>query len=143
MTTPVVRAAPDVTFERIAPAGFRLLAAIDNLSRILSLDVLITCGTNDHPEGDPHTTGEAYDVRVRDWTVPQVLKAITFLRQILGERFTVLYEVPQEPTDPQLKAIAFVNAGASAAHLHLQRKRGTTFPPPAAGLERRPDDSAA
>lgn len=128
-SVPVLRAKPGVTFAPIEPAGFRILAAIDNLSRVLGLDIWITSGSDSHPPGDPHTTGEAYDVSVKDWTVPVTLKAITFLRQVLGERFTILYECPSAPSDPQLLAIAYVNGQATGCHLHVQRKKGMVYPP--------------
>jgi hypothetical protein len=130
---PVVRFLPGVELAAkpvpLQPAGVRILAALDNLSRVLGLDVTVTCGTDSHPPSDVHTAGEAFDVRVKDWTIPVTLKAVTFLKQVLGERFTVLYECPEPPKEPALAAIAYTNPNATGSHLHIQRKRGTVYPP--------------
>lgn len=129
---PVVRCRPSVRFDVIAPGGFRLLAAIDALTHILATDVIITSGTDSHSAGR-HPNGEAYDLSVHGWTVPTILKAKAFLERILGPRFTVLYEVPLRPDDPQLQTIAFLNPDASGAHLHLQVKKATIYPPDPGG----------
>ena len=128
---PVVRFAPGVTLSRPpAPAGVRILSALDQAALHLAQDIIVTCADGLHPPTDPHTTGEAYDVRVRDLTPGAVLALRGFLLGVLGPLFTVLYEVPTPPHAPELASIAFVNVGASAAHLHIQRRKGTTYPPP-------------
>lgn len=128
-TIPVLRAKAGVMFERIAPAGFRILAALDGLTKVLASDQDITCGTEGHADDDPHTRGEAYDVSVRNMNVAMVLKAKTYLEQVLGSRFTVLYEVPTRPLDAVLASIAFLNPDASAPHFHIQPKKATLYPP--------------
>jgi hypothetical protein len=127
-TIPVVRTAPGVAFAVIAPGGFRLLAAIDALTKVLGVDVTITAGTDHHTIGR-HPAGEAYDLSVKGMAVPVVLKAKRFLEQTLGERFYVQYEAPLMPNDPQLQAIVVVNADATAPHLHCQVAKGTQYPP--------------
>lgn len=126
---PVVRCRGAVRFDVIAPGGFRILAAIDALTQILATDVVITSGTDGHTTGR-HPFGEAYDLSVRTWTVPMIVQAKSFLERILGSRFTVLYEVPDRPDDPHLRSIAYVNADASAPHLHIQVKKDSVYPPP-------------
>jgi len=118
-------------FSTLAPAGIRILAALDNAARVLGIDLTITCACEGHPPGDPHTTGEAMDVRVRGFSTVVTLKLVMFLQQVLGPLFTVLLETPKPFTDPDLAAIQTVNPHASGPHLHLQRKKGTTWPPPA------------
>lgn len=124
----VLRANVGVTFAKIAPAGFRILAALDSVPALLQRDVFLTCGTEGHPVADPHSSGEAYDVSVRGWTGAEIVQALGHLRTTLGPLFTVLYECPRAPLDPMLKDIAYINAAATAPHFHLQRKKGTVYP---------------
>lgn len=125
---PCLRVGQGVKFDHIAPAGFRILAALDGATKVLSADLEITSGTDSHAAGR-HPAGEAYDVSVKGFTVPQVVKVRRFLMQTLGGRFTVLYETPVRPSDPDLLAIAFVNPDATGPHLHLQPVKGTVWPP--------------
>lgn len=118
------------SFAVIQPAGFRILAALDNATRLLGVDLVITCGTEDHPPDDPHTHGEAYDVRVRGLTTPIILKLIAYLKQMLpSDLFTILLETPVPFTDPQLVPWQYLNPQATAAHLHVQKKKNTIYPP--------------
>lgn len=125
---PVLRTKAGVEFARIAPGGFRILAALDRACQVMARDLTITAGTNDHAMGR-HVTGEAFDLSVKDLTVPEIVRLKTLLQQVLGARFAVLYEVPSEPADPTLRAIAWVNQDASGPHLHLQVTKGTVYPP--------------
>ena len=124
----VTRVRAGVTFDVIAPAGFRLLAAIDRLTTVVPHDVIITSGTDSHTAPDPHATGEAYDIGVSGWTPGEILAALLFLQTTLGPAFTVLYEVPRLPLDPALAAVAYVNVKATGPHFHLQRCKGTSWP---------------
>lgn len=117
-------------FAIIAPGGFRILAALDHATQVIGHDLTITAGTNDHSIGK-HPVGEAFDVRVRDLTVPEILRLRENLQATLGPRFTVLFESPTKPADPALADIATINTGASAPHVHIQVKRGTSYPPSA------------
>ena len=75
----MLRMKPGAVLGTPAPAGFRLLAAIDRASRLVRVDLTLTCGTDSHGPDDPHTRGEAYDVRTRDLTASQaqrVLRAV-------------------------------------------------------------------
>lgn len=125
--TPVLRCADGVTFARIAPGGFRILAALDAACQAIGHDLTISAGTNDHTTGR-HPLGEAYDVRTRDLTASQILRLVQVLRTTLGPAFTVLYERPTPEPEPSLAAIAFINAAASGPHLHVQVKKGTAYP---------------
>ena len=129
---PCLRHTPDTKFARIAPGGFRLLAALDHATQVIGQDLVITAGTNDHTTGR-HPQGEAFDVRVRGLDVPTILRLVQVLKATLGQRFTVLYEVPSHPDDPQLAAIATINHKASGPHLHLQPVKGSVYPPPDEG----------
>lgn len=128
----VVRARPSVKFATIAPAGFRILSAIDQAAQQCGVNLTVTAGTDSHQSPDPHCSGEAFDVSVQGLTPAQIVDVRASLATTLGPLFTVLYERPDVPTDPALKAIAFVNTKATGPHLHIQRKKGTQFPPQAA-----------
>lgn len=125
----VVTHRPTARFDVIAPAGFRILSAIDQATQRCGVDLTITSGTDSHGFMDPHSAGEAFDVSVKGLTPAQVLGVRTALSTILGPRFTVLYETPATPSDPALAAIASVNPKATGPHLHLQKRKGTTYPP--------------
>jgi len=125
----VVRVKPGCQFSPLAPGGVRILSALDQVARLLGRDLEITCGSEAHPPTDPHTRGEAFDVSVHDLSIDQVLDVRHELQLELGSGFTVLYEVPTAPTDPRLQVVAFVNAGATAPHIHVQVKNGFSYPP--------------
>ena len=127
----VVRHRPATRFDSIHPAGFRILAAIDRAAQECRVDLMITSGTDSHAAPDPHVTGEAYDVSVHLLSAQQIADVKASLERTLGPLFTVLYEVPTVPSDPTLRPIAYVNATATGPHFHVQRKKGTEFPPEA------------
>lgn len=120
-----------VKFARVKPAGFRILRALDQVSQACGLVLVITSGTDgERSDTDPHATGEAFDVSVANLTADQIIDVWHMCRGILGPEFTVLYEVPVRPQGP-LAAICYVNPRATGPHFHLQRKKGTVWPPPA------------
>lgn len=125
---PCLRHTPNVTFERIAPGGFRILAALDDATQTIGQDLTITAGTNDHATGR-HPLGEAFDIRSKDLDVATILRVYDVLHVRLGPLFTVLYETPTVPSDARLRPIATVNPKASAEHFHVQVKRHTDYPP--------------
>jgi hypothetical protein len=122
-----------VTFTTIAPAGFRLLAAIERAARELQLPLMITSACDGEHSGphDPHHRGEAYDLRTRDLTEGQkdlVLMAIItacsepgapppFLlpgvkRSLATALFFGFVEAPRTPNE----------------HIHVQLRQGRTYP---------------
>lgn len=127
--TPVVKTKPGVRFATIAPAGFRILAAVQCACERLKRDLTITCGTEDHSPLDPHTLGEAYDLSVGGLKEDDIRALHNSLSQQLGPAFTVLYEVPA-PVAGKLASLAYVNAAASGPHLHVQRRKMTVYPAP-------------
>lgn len=132
MTVTVLRHTADCTFDRIAPGGFRILAALDHATQVIAHDLTITAGTNDHVTGR-HPLGEAFDVRTRDLDVPQIVRLRQVLQSSLGPRFTVLYECPTKPSDPILAAFATINPDASAPHIHVQVSKSIAVYPPTIG----------
>lgn len=113
----------------LAPAGVRILGALDAVARAEGLRLVVSCADDGHPLTDPHSTGEAFDVSVAGLTEAQIERMHEALRQILPRAlFYVQYETPTTPS-PELQAIAVVNPEASGPHFHLQRKKGTVYPP--------------
>lgn len=125
----VVRHRPGVRFDVIAPAGFRILAALDYAAQSCKVDLMITCGTDSHAMPDPHCSGEGYDISVHTLSAQQIADVKGCLTKVLGPLFTVLYETPKVPSDPTLRPIATVNVKATGPHVHIQRKKNTVFPP--------------
>lgn len=110
---PVVRVKDGVLFTVIAPAGFRILAAIDAASQQLGYDLTITSACDGEHSGpdDPHHTGEAYDVRSHD--CPDKDEAfVTIMRPLPSESFWGFLEAQ----------------GTTNEHFHIQRKKGTVYP---------------
>jgi hypothetical protein len=110
----VILVKSNVLFTRIAPGGFRILSAIDQVAAQLGVDLVITSacdGEHSGPE-DPHPEGKAYDVRSHDLGDLKE-KVIASIMAILGyERFYGFIEA--EGTDNE--------------HFHIQVKKGTTYP---------------
>lgn len=128
-----LRVKPGVQFDPIAPAGFRILSALEVTARRLKLDITITCGSEDHAPGTPHSLGEAYDFRTHDWTQDQKLAVL---------REAMLELCDDATSDAPLP----VSGGTATAHFygqiehpnvpnehgHIQRRAGTIYgrPPP-------------
>lgn len=126
---PCVRVKDGVRLDPVTPTHAHLLWALDSAARIHGVDLTVTCGREGHDQGDPHTRGAALDVRVSDLSPEKVLAVYKYIASTLGADFTVLYEAPNRPLDPQLAKIVYVNASATAAHLHLQPRKFTVYPP--------------
>lgn len=111
----VVRTKDGVLFQKIAPAGFRILSAIDQVAQVLSVDLVITSGTDGEHSGpnDPHHRGEAFDVRSQGFSAELKQQVLDGIMHRLGfERF-----------------YGFLEAEATTnEHIHVQRKKGTTYP---------------
>lgn len=125
---PVVRCLPSVELTGLAPAGIRILAAIDRMTTILGHDLTVTSGLDSHTSGQ-HPKGQALDVRTKDLTEGVILALYHGMKKALGPDFTVLYEVKTKPLGV-LGQIATVNMNASAPHIHAQlRKDFGPYPP--------------
>lgn len=113
----VIRVKDGVEFTVIAPAGFRILSAIDQASVALERDLTITSACDGQHSGpaDPHHTGEAYDVRTND--LPDEVAKQAVLDAIMQRLGTDYF-------------FGFLEAaGTENEHIHCQRKKGTTYPP--------------
>lgn len=130
MSVPVVHVKDGVTFKMGPAAGFRILSSIERLAFHLGADVTITCGSDSHPLSDPHTRGEAYDVRTSGSDDETIKRMVMFLRNDLGALFTVLHERQEDvPPGSPLSGLVTVNPLASGQHIHCQPKRGSVYPP--------------
>lgn len=130
--TPHVKFKPGAGIETIAPAGIRILAAIDQCARFLEIVVTITSGSEARGRSalDPHMTGEAFDISVHGFSYAVMRAMVRNMKSTLGAAFTVLLEgPPMSVTPPELKDILYVNPKATALHIHIQRKKATTWPP--------------
>ncbi len=110
-----MRVKDGVNFSVIAPAGFRILSAIDQVAESLSVDLVITsaCDGEHSGESDPHRSGEAYDVRTHGFSLDlkqQILDGV--MRRLGFSRFYGFLEAPN--TDNE--------------HIHVQRRKDTTYP---------------
>jgi hypothetical protein len=129
----VVLVKPGVQFTTIAPAGFRLLGAIEHAARAVGADLTITSacdGLHSGPD-DPHHRGEAYDVRTHDLleaTKHTVLAEI--LRACNDDGVGPAQPVPGLPGS--LATSTFFgwleHAGTPDEHLHVQRRQGRVYP---------------
>lgn len=130
--TPHLRLKPGASFPTLAPAGFRIIAALDTCAQRLGLTLTITSGSEHRgrAQTDPHMLGEAVDVRATDLPLLTIRALHNELCTLLGPAFTVLFEAPPHDSPPALADITYLNTKATAMHFHIQRRKGTTWPPP-------------
>lgn len=111
----VVKVKDGVEFKVIAPAGFRILGAIETTARRAGVDLTITsaCDGMHSGPGDPHHLGEAYDVRTHGFNPDQKLMILNCFQALLpADQFYCFLEAP--------------NTGNE--HWHCQRKKDTVYP---------------
>jgi hypothetical protein len=118
-------ALPTAVFAVIAPAGFRLLAALEEASLVTKLDLVITSGTDGTHSGpdDPHHLGCAYDVRSHTFTPEQKQMLLSYVMDVLGQ--------PVEDSGGLLTDKFFgwlEHAGEPGEHFHFQKRHGVEYP---------------
>jgi hypothetical protein len=119
----------DVSFARIAPAGFRLLGAIELTARRFGAVLMITCGCEAHPPTDPHSLGEAYDVRTH--TLPDEQKVLVLKAILIDAGGDTPADVPVAAAGGFATAHFWgwiESPGQPTEHLHVQRRHGTVYP---------------
>ena len=124
----VLRCKTDVKFTRIRPGGFRLLSALERTARTMGHDLTITSGAEAHAATNPHTRGEAYDVRTHDLTPEQKVQLLVLTMSDLKDDAS---EVIQEVSGGLATArfFGFLEAADTPnEHAHFQRRRGRTYP---------------
>jgi hypothetical protein len=118
---------PSVQFTQVAPAGYRILEAIKSASRSLRLDLVITCACEAHPDDNPHTKGEAYDVRSRNFTEPMKQ---TVLQAVMRALQRGDMDAPVEVSTGWATIHFFgqlEKPGEAGEHFHVQRRKGMTY----------------
>lgn len=108
---------PGVTFV-YHPAGFRILEAVRKVAGTLGINVTITSGADGAHSGpgDPHHTGEAYDLRTHDLTPGAKLDLLRGIQHELGE------------DQPGRQFFTFLEAaGTPNEHIHTQRRNSTVY----------------
>lgn len=126
----VLRVKPGVAFAPIAPAGFRLLGALDRVARSLAHDLTITAGSDSHPPSDPHSLGNAYDIRTHDLTPEQKAHV---LRAVLLDLHESDMDAPLEVSGGLATMYFFgwlEHPGTPNEHLHFQLRKGIPLYPP-------------
>lgn len=119
---------PSVVLDPRTAAHDHMLAALEDASALIKVDLVVTCGREGHPPTDPHTRGQALDIRSRDLGEGQIWSVYDHLKRTLGPKWTVLYECKSKPKG-FLGSFAYVNPKASAAHFHVQPLKGTIWTP--------------
>ena len=127
-----LRCKPGVRFDPIDPAGFRLLGSLERIAREVPYDLTVTCGSEAHPASDPHTLGAAYDVRTHDLTLDRklyILRAVLLdLQEGADDAPVTLATVPVPNFATRRFFGQLEHPGQETEHLHLQRRKGVTFP---------------
>jgi hypothetical protein len=118
---PCLRVKDGVQFTVIAPGGFRILAAFEDAADQIAHDLTITSACDGAHSGpnDPHHRGEAYDIRTKD--LPDKMLTLAKIKDFLG--------IP-ESDDQGSRFFAWIEcAGQDNEHIHVQVRKGTTYPP--------------
>lgn len=125
----IVTVKAGVSFAVIAPAGFRLLGAIERTARRLQMPLVITCACEAHPPTDPHSHGEAFDVRTHDFDAATKLRLLRALMEDLVDE--------ADPTDGPTTTAGGIatreffgqveHPDQPTEHLHVQRRKGTVY----------------
>ena len=108
---------PGVDFGTVlAPAGARILEVVKRLAAGYPFDVTITSARDGVHSGlgDPHHSGEAFDLRTNTLTDEQKATLLADLRETLYKtprKFWVDLEAPGQPYE----------------HIHVQRRKGLTY----------------
>lgn len=117
---------------QLAPAGIRILSALDVVARRFSRDLVITCADKEHPPTDPHSTGEAFDVRTHD--LDEATKAGIFHELMIELAITPIGDTPRPVPGIGLDNLAtshfyaqIEDPGGPNEHLHCQRRNNTTY----------------
>lgn len=119
-----------VRFDTIAPAGFRILAAVDAVAKLWSSDVFITSGTEGTHSGpnDPHKTGEAYDFECRLWPYERKRLFVQMVLELLVEHQAEHAENIGNQWFTSRFFGQIEDLGGPNEHIHIQRRKGTVYP---------------
>ncbi len=112
----------------IAPSGVRIIGALERCAQVVGHDLVITCGSDSHGPDDPHSKGQAFDVRSHDLTPAQKTSLLSAMMQSLcGNAPDVV-----QPKDGGFVTQHFFgwleHAGADNEHFHFQQRNGVVYP---------------
>lgn len=117
---------------RLAPAGGRILGALDVMARRLQHNLTVTCADKEHGPTDPHTSGEAFDVRTHD--LADDTKAALLHELMIELSDNPSTDVPKPIVSVPLTNLATTrfyaqieNHGQPDEHLHVQRRNNTVY----------------
>lgn len=119
---------PTCKFTQFHAGGARIISALTETSQLMQHDLFITCACEGHVATDPHTLGKAYDISVKTLTEGLIFQVFRHLREVLGAKFTVLYESPVKPESEALSEIVYLNSKATGPHIHIQVRKGEEYP---------------
>lgn len=94
---------------------FGVWVGIELLFKKYGSHCMITCGTDGHPDDDPHTHGFAQDFHCHDVPQQNLQPLHQDLQDLLGDRYTVLY------SDKLLGQAVYVDT--PNAHFHIQLRK--------------------
>jgi hypothetical protein len=122
---------------KLAPAGVRILGVLDALARRLQYTIVVTCADKEHGPADPHSLGEAFDIRTHDMS--DDAKQALFHELMIELADDPIADAPKVLTTvnmPNLATTRFYaqieHAGQPNEHLHVQRRNNTVYMPVAA-----------
>lgn len=114
----------------LAPAGVRILGALEVTARRLGHDLTVTCVDKEHPPSDPHSLGAALDIRTHD--LPDDVK-----RTMLKELMLELSDAASQMDAPMLVSGGWAtmhfwgwieHPGEPNEHIHTQLRKGVSYP---------------
>lgn len=113
---------------KLTKAGGRIICALDFACRELKMDLTVTCGSDGHPPEDPHTLGEAFDIRTHDIDSDATKQAL--IRVIMS----YLRDGSTDVVTPTSIGLATTHFYAQLEfpnldneHIHIQRRKGTVY----------------
>ena len=96
-----------VRFSILRPQIWGIFDKLDEAFSAYQKLCIVTCGTDGHPQDDPHTNGFALDLRSKHLSDEQRHAVLHALRVSLGSTYTVLLE----------------NEGMDNEHYHIQVRK--------------------
>lgn len=114
-------------------AGARLLGSIERAARTWPTDLTVTAGSDSHPPTDPHTLGQAFDVRTHGMLDGDKQ---ALLRRVLEDLEDSAHDVAALMVLPGIWfALATTrwfgqieHHNEPTEHAHVQLRNGRTFP---------------
>lgn len=119
-----------VSFAVIAPAGFRILSALETVARSLNYDLMITSACDGEHSGpnDPHGRGLAFDLRLKPLSPTMKDDVHRMVLLELSDHAEPL-QVVSTGLATELFYAQIEDRGGENEHLHVQLRNGRQYPP--------------